>query len=206
VTAVDLAGTKLIIWRHGLTDWNAGERFQGQTDIPLNDRGLAQAQTAAGVLAGRKPDVIVSSDLLRASQTAAALSNVTGVTVTRDRRLRERAFGDWEGCTRAEIAERFPEVWQAWLHGEPLSGHGIESTEEIIKRSGEALSAAAESAPGGLIVAATHGGTSKLALTALLGWPDDVLSQICVLGNCHWMELHHYGSRGWRLMGHNLSA
>lgn len=202
---IDLAGTRLIILRHGNTDWNAGGRFQGQIDIPLNDLGLAQAEKAAARLAEREPDALVSSDLRRAAQTADALGQRLGLPVHRDARLRERSFGLWEGLSREEVAERYPAGWEAWRHGEPLVGDGIEATGDVVKRAGEALTAAAERAPGGLVVAATHGGTAKHALAALLGWSEEVLGTVTVLGNCHWTELINYAGRGWRLVGHNNS-
>ena len=66
--------TRLIIWRHGNTDWNAASRVQGQTDVPLNDLGREQAREAAPLLAALRPDAIVASDLSRAADTAAALA------------------------------------------------------------------------------------------------------------------------------------
>ena len=67
-----------MLWRHGQTQWNVEGRFQGQSDIPLDEAGEAQAQRAARLLAGLRPDLIVSSDLLRASATAAPLARLTG--------------------------------------------------------------------------------------------------------------------------------
>ena len=80
---------RLVIWRHGRTTWNAEHRFQGQSDVPLDAVGVEQARRAAVELAALKPSVIVSSDLQRARDTAAALAAVTGLEVNLDRRLRE---------------------------------------------------------------------------------------------------------------------
>lgn len=203
---IDLAGTRLIIWRHGNTDWNATERFQGQLDIPLNELGLAQAEAAAAKLAALHPDALVTSDLQRAAQTASALAGITGLTAHRDQRLRERHFGSWQGLTRAEIALAHPAGFEAWRHGEPLTVDGIEPIEELVKRSVEGMTAAAERAPGGIVVVASHGGTAKWAIGALLGWPEDVLTTISVLGNCHWAELVYYANRGWRMSAYNRSV
>ena len=106
--------TRLIIWRHGNTDWNAGDRVQGQSDSPLNARGRDQAAAAAPLLAALRPDAIVSSDLSRAADTAGALAAVTGLPVSFDARLRERHFGIWQGLTLDEIAERYPTEYAAW--------------------------------------------------------------------------------------------
>jgi glucosyl-3-phosphoglycerate phosphatase len=77
-----------VLWRHGQTIWNAESRFQGQTDIPLDDTGEAQAAGAASRLATLRPDAIFSSDLTRAASTAAPLARLTGLAVTLDKDLR----------------------------------------------------------------------------------------------------------------------
>jgi len=98
-----VTSTRLVLWRHGQTAWNAEGRIQGQHDAKLDDTGRAQAKVAARQLASRKPDLIVSSDLSRCSDTAAELAALTGLTPTYDVRLRERGFGDWQTLTRAEV-------------------------------------------------------------------------------------------------------
>ncbi|MEL0148250.1 MAG: histidine phosphatase family protein, partial [Actinomycetota bacterium] len=97
---------QIILWRHGRTSWNAERRFQGQSDIELDDEGRAQAERAAELLAYLEPDRIIASDLARAWATAQALSARTGVQVRADARLRETFAGEWEGLSRAELLER----------------------------------------------------------------------------------------------------
>src|SRR5260370_32298135 len=97
-------------WRPGRTTWNAERRFQGQSDIPLDETGQAQAERAARLLAALRPDLIVSSDLSRAASTAAPLARLTGLEVTLDKDLRERHGGCWEGLSDTEIRERYPEA------------------------------------------------------------------------------------------------
>jgi len=103
--------------------WNAERRFQGQSDIPLDEIGQAQAERAARLLAGLRPDMIVSSDLSRAASTAAWLARLTGLDVILDKDLRERHGGCWEGLTDAEIRERYPEAHATWTppDGEPTA-------------------------------------------------------------------------------------
>ena len=101
---------RLVFWRHGRTTWNAEQRFQGQTDIPLDDTGLAQAARAAKVLARLKPSLIVSSDLSRARATAQQLADLTEVAfadslMTRAGGLRARATSDDCTCRRTEQSE-----------------------------------------------------------------------------------------------------
>ncbi len=114
----------LVVWRHGQTAYNIERRFQGQSDVPLNDAGLRQAAEAARYLAVLRPSAIFSSDLSRASVTAAALARLTGLSVQLDKDLRERSGGSWEGLTEAEIRERFPAERATWTppDGEPRPG------------------------------------------------------------------------------------
>src|SRR4051812_21678086 len=126
--------TRLIVWRHGNTDWNAGQRVQGQTDVPLNDLGLQQAVDAAELLVRLRPDALVSSDLRRAADTVAALAVLTGLSVTYDERLRERFFGQWEGLTMTEVAETRPEEHARWTAGADVIGGDVETLDDLGKR------------------------------------------------------------------------
>lgn len=196
--------TRLIVWRHGNTDWNATGRVQGQVDVPLNDLGRDQARTAAPLLAALRPDVVVASDLRRAADTAAALAQLTGQPVRPDARLRERHFGQWQGLALTDAAARFPAEHARWRAGEPDPGAGIESLDDLGKRVGEALLAAAELVDGGTVVVATHGGAARQGVGHLLGWDHSVLRSVGSLANCHWTELRHNDVRGWHLRAHNV--
>ncbi|MEO3779027.1 histidine phosphatase family protein [Micromonospora sp. B11E3] len=196
--------TRLIVWRHGNTDWNAAGRVQGQTDVPLNDLGREQAAAAASVLAALRPDAIVASDLSRAADTAAALAALTGLPVRTDARLRERHFGRWQGLLLTEVAERHPEEYARWRAGDPDPGADVESLDDLGKRLGTALQDAADAAPGGTVVVATHGGGARQGCGYLLGWDRTVLRTIGSLSNCHWTELRHGGPQGWHLRAHNV--
>src|SRR3954447_23646292 len=107
----------MVIWRHGRTAWNREKRFQGITDVPLDEVGLAQAHLAAGCLGRLDPAFVVASDAERARETAEILSHRTGVWVAVDHRLREADIGTWEGLTRREVADRFPDEYDAWRAG-----------------------------------------------------------------------------------------
>lgn len=196
--------TRLIVWRHGNTDWNAGDRVQGQTDTELNDLGREQAKAAAQLLAALRPDAIVASDLRRAADTADALAALTGLPVRLDRRLRERHYGRWQGLTLSVIAERFPTEYARWRAGEQAPGCEVESLDDLGKRVGEALQEAAETTPGGTVVVCTHGGAARQGVGHLLGWGPAVLRGIVTLRNCHWSELRHDPVRGWQLTAHNV--
>jgi probable phosphoglycerate mutase len=199
--------TTLILWRHGNTEWNAELRIQGHTDVALSALGHAEAAQAAPLLAARSPEAIVASDLVRASDTAAALAELTSLPVRRDPRLRERFYGDWEGLTDAELAERFPDALARKRAGQHDLGHGIEPPADVMKRVGEALREIAETVnPGGTTVVATHGGSARYGMFELLGWPVERLGTVAVLANCHYTELRLHPVRGWTLHGHNLGV
>ena len=187
----------LVVWRHGLTSYNAEHRFQGQSDIPLNEVGRAQAAEAARYLAALRPSAIYSSDLSRASATAEALARLTGLPVHLDKDLRERSGGSWEGLTDTEIAERYPVERATWTppDGEPVAA--------VTDRASAALERIADGMPGGsLAVAVGHGAALGLAIAKLLGVPSDprVLGPF---GNCRWSVLSRRGTR-WRLLQHNV--
>jgi broad specificity phosphatase PhoE len=205
VTAGPLAPPvrRLLVWRHGRTEWNAHGRFQGQLDPPLDDEGRAQAaRTAphlAAVLHGQDV-VLVSSDLQRAVDTAGPLAALLGVPVQVDERLREHGLGSWEGLTRDEVAERHPGQYADWLAGRPVPGRGGEAQADVAAR---ALAAVAELPPAATAVLVTHGGTAGRLVEALLGLGLEHKRIFGPLGNCHWSELAFQAS-GWRLMRHNL--
>jgi glucosyl-3-phosphoglycerate phosphatase len=196
--------TTLILWRHGTTEWNAERRIQGHTDVALTELGHAQAAQAAPLLAARKPDAIVSSDLTRATDTAAPLAELTNLTVRRDSRLRERRYGDWEGLTAAEIADQFPAAAARQRAGEHDLGHGIEPPADVMKRVGEALREIADAAPGGTTVVVTHSGAARYGMFELLGWPMEQLRTMVALANCHYTELRLDPVRRWTLYAHNV--
>ena len=197
--------TRLIVWRHGNTDWNAGGRVQGQTDVPLNDLGRQQAVDAAELLVRLRPAAIVASDLRRASDTAAALAALTGLPVSYDERLRERSFGAWEGHTMAEVKATRPEEHARWQAGADVVGGDVETLSDLGKRVAEALLAAAELVPAGATVVVTsHGAAARQGIGHLVGWPLEQLRTMRALQNCHWVELTHDPVRGWQIAAYNV--
>jgi broad specificity phosphatase PhoE len=196
---------RLVLWRHGRTEWNAAGRFQGQLDPPLDEIGRRQADVAAPYVAAglpREDTVVVSSDLERAAATARALTGLLGMPVHLDKRLREHGMGSWEGLTRAEVADRFPEQYADWMAGRPVLGRGGEDPAAVAERAVEAL---AELPTAAAAVVVTHGGTAGRLIERLLGLGADHRRVVGPLGNCAWSELVVQGGH-WRLLRHNSSV
>jgi broad specificity phosphatase PhoE len=189
-----------VLWRHGQTAWNAEHRFQGQTDIPLDPTGEAQAEFAARRLATLRPAAIFSSDLSRAQQTAAALARLTGLTVAPDKDLRERFGGDWEGLSDAEIRERYPAERATW---NPPNG---EPTPVVADRVAGALSRIADSlVDDQLAVVVGHGAALRLGIERVLGLPADGPATLGSLVNCSWSVVERRDAH-WRLTEYNVVA
>jgi probable phosphoglycerate mutase len=207
-----------VLWRHGQTVWNAERRFQGQSDIPLDEVGQAQAERAARLLAALRPDLIVSSDLSRAAQTAAPLSRLTGLEVTLDKDLRERSGGCWEGLTDTEIRTRYPVEHASWTppDGEPsnlvadrVAGALLRVAEAVLARGDDPpRPPRAGSEPGfvtGLAVVVSHGAALRLGMSRLLGMPEELSGVLGPLSNCSWSVLGRRNGR-WRLVEHNAGT
>lgn len=189
-----------MLWRHGQTTWNAEHRFQGQTDIPLDETGVAQAGQAARHLAALRPAAIFSSDLIRAQRTAAALAERAGLPVTLDKDLRERTGGEWEGLTDAEIRERYPAERATW---NPPNG---EPTVIVADRVAGSLARIADSLDEGqLAVAVGHGAALRLGMERILGIGVDGLPTLGSLVNCSWSVLELRNGH-WRLNEYNVTA
>jgi broad specificity phosphatase PhoE len=192
---------RIILLRHGRTAWNAERRYQGQADPPLDEVGHAQAIESAALVAAMDPDLLVSSDLQRAEQTARRIASLTGLALTVDARLRERHLGHWQGLTRADVEARYPEEYADWLAGRDVTRRGGESRQEVAAR---ALSLLRELPEVELTVLVSHGATAMCLTAALLGLPQNP-SILGALANCHWTELRDLGD-GWTLRAHNAGA
>jgi probable phosphoglycerate mutase len=151
--------TRIFLLRHGQTAWNAETRIQGQLDIPLDATGLWQAERVALALQAEGIQMIVSSDLQRARQTAAPLAAAIGLDLQLDAALRERGFGHFEGSTYAEIEARWPEDTLRWRLREPDFGPGGgEPLQAFYARSVQAVQALAERHAGLTLAVVAHGG------------------------------------------------
>lgn len=161
----------LLLARHGETDWNREGRWQGATDIPLNDMGRSQAEDLAERLRPLAPFRAWSSDLARARETAAIAAARLGLDEPEVHAgLRERAYGDFEGLSREECASRYPAAWEAWLSGGLPDPPGSEPRSSAAARVAQALDAiAVASADGGRpVLVVSHGGVIRSFLRFVL--------------------------------------
>jgi broad specificity phosphatase PhoE len=197
---------RVVLLRHGRTEWNATGRFQGQLDSPLDVIGKAQAVEMAASVASMDPGAIVSSDLSRAMDTAAAVAAEMNASVVSDARLREIDLGAWQGLTRAEARAQFPAEYAGWQAGEDERRGGGETYAEVGARAATCVDEWLDKlGPGSTLLAVTHGGTARATIGTLLDLPPDTWWRLAPLGNCRWSLLGDIG-RGWRLEEHNAGS
>ncbi|HEX5908371.1 MAG TPA: histidine phosphatase family protein [Propionibacteriaceae bacterium] len=204
-----MTAARIIIWRHGRTEWNVVARFQGQADVPLDEVGYAQAARAAEVLAGYRPTGLYSSDLSRSYQTAAALAERTGLEITTDKRLREIHVGSWEGLVSKEIRAADPDLAGRLWAGEDVRRSPIgESPSEVAERMAEALTEIAEAAEDhSTVVVVTHGLAGRVGACRFVGLPFEHWRLFGGLSNCAWVSIdRHRSGAYWRIEGYNVTA
>jgi probable phosphoglycerate mutase len=211
---------RLVMLRHGQTEFNAGSRMQGQLDTELSELGRAQAIAAAGVLAKRQPVLIVSSDLRRAYDTAVALGERTGLRVQVDTRLRETHLGDWQGLTHDQVDAAAPGARLAWRNDAAWAPHGGESRVDVAARGlplvAELVAGEPEwgvDEPERPVVLVAHGGLIAALTAGLLGFPVANWPVLGGMGNASWVQLSGHSAEDagdedirWRLDVWNASA
>lgn len=178
--------TELWLVRHGQTDWNLEGRFQGQTDIPLNEEGISQARTLAAELNHEKQfDAVYSSDLKRAYRTAEIITQGKGLAIQVDTRLREVCQGEWEGMLFQDVVDSYRGEWDnRRTNPENTRPPGGESVAEVAARMMAAADQIACEYPRGRVLVVSHG----MALAALLCKSREIpISQVYshILKNAH---------------------
>jgi glucosyl-3-phosphoglycerate phosphatase len=192
--------------RHGQTEFNAANRMQGQLDTGLSELGREQAVAAVSVLAKLDPLLIVSSDLRRAYDTAAVLTERTGSPLVVDERLRETHLGDWQGMTHGEVDAAAPGARVAWRNDATWAPHGGESRVDVARRSLPLIAELVESQPDWgadepdrPVVLVAHGGLIAALTARLLGLPVDNWPVLGGMGNASWAQLSGHSARAARL-------
>ncbi|MGQ0483125.1 MAG: histidine phosphatase family protein [Pseudonocardia sp.] len=205
--------TRLVLVRHGETDFNAAGRMQGHLDSQLTDRGLAQIQTAAPLLATYQPARLLSSDLTRAARTAEGVGEFCELPVKFDPRLRETHLGDWQGLTAAEVESGWPGAMRVWRGDATWAPPGGESRVDVATRVSPVVEELIEELAddplrdedpvADTVLLFTHGGLIASLTCALMGLPPAGWMALMGPGNCRWTVLRRRAGH-WRLHGHNV--
>lgn len=161
----------LFIVRHGESEWNHARRIQGHLDSPLSKHGRQQAKLLGKLLPG-KLDVVLSSDLSRALQTAELSTGLPRENISITPHLREIGFGNWEGMSPEEVKEKYPEDWEQFRR-DPINGRPsyAESTASLSDRVNQLLESLHRQYPGRKAACYTHGGVVRMLLINILGLP-----------------------------------
>ena len=204
---------RLILLRHGQTDYNVDGRMQGHLDSHLTDAGHEQAAEAAPVLASLAPDRLVSSDLRRAVDTAEVVGAACGLPVKFDPRLRETHLGYWQGRTVAEIERDYPGAIATWRSDPAWAPPEGESRIDVVRAVPPGRRGA------GRRVRRLRRGRrrpccSSRTAASSPGWSAGLLDAAAVglavvrgLGNCRWAALARRDDHPrWRLAGYNVGA
>jgi ribonuclease H / adenosylcobalamin/alpha-ribazole phosphatase len=170
--------TITLLLRHGQTPMSVQKRYAGRSDVPLTDVGVQQAAAAAKRLASAGPgalDVIVTSPLLRAVQTAGEVAAVTGAPVVTDDGFAEADFGAWDGLTFAEVRERWPAEVTAWLADPQIAPPGGESFTDVCSRVTRALHRMLADRERERVLIVSHVTPIKTLVASALGAPPSAL-------------------------------
>lgn len=181
--------TRLILIRHGETNWNTEGRWQGQADVPLNATGWIQAQQITHSLESADITVIYSSDLQRARQTAQVLADSTGLPLNLDSRLREIHQGEWQGLLFSEIQARYAQAYQD-RRRDPLkfASPGGEPVAHVRERVLAAAQEIIRQHPDATVAVVSHGFVLAVLIAHLRGLPYDQVWDL-ILGNGQWVVM-----------------
>lgn len=161
--------TEIILVRHGQTAWNVTEVFRGRIDIELDETGMKQAELLAEYLSHRKLEVVYSSPLRRAAQTAEAIARHHGLTMEITPGLNDIDFGEWQGLSHEEVRIKYSELYSAWM----TTPHRLrlpsgESLDEVRQRAVALVNEVVEKHEGAIVLV-SHRVANKLLICALLG-------------------------------------
>lgn len=164
--------TRILLARHGETEWNAIRRVQGWTDIPLSAKGQAQAEALAERLSHIPLTAVYSSDLSRAAQTAAPAAARQGLAVQTAPELREKGFGAWEGLTQADLERDYPDLWHRYHVARDLDAliPGGETWPQVQERLSAVLHSilAVHRGPEETVLLVGHGGSGRMVILEAL--------------------------------------
>ena len=196
--------SRLVLWRHGETDYNATGRMQGHLDSELTQIGWNQARFAVPALARFDPEIVVASDLRRAMDTATVFTEASSIPLRIDKRLRETNLGQWQGRTSEEVEVTWPGALRQWRADATWAPPDGETRVEVAARAAELVAELDEEFDNTVLLCA-HGGLITGLTAALLDLPHPTWAQLSGMGNCHWTVLARRpdGDGRWRLMVYN---
>lgn len=190
---------RLLLVRHGQTEYNLVGRMQGQLDTPLSEVGRGQAVQVARELSGWPIGTVVSSDLTRAVDTARAITEVSGLGFSTDPRLRETDLGEWAGRAHEDVDADFPGARAHWRLNPTWAPPGGETRLEVSARAArvvDELMGSSAWASGAVLIVA-HGGTISALTGRLLDVPVGHYPMFGGLGNTRWSQLVARPEEGW---------
>jgi broad specificity phosphatase PhoE len=161
--------TTILLLRHAETDWNREQRWQGLTDLSLNEHGREQATALAERLEAVPFSAVYASDLRRAHETALVVAERKGLTVTPLRELREVDVGSWTGLSQDEVKSRFPDGYEQMRTRTGRGWDAGETYAEMVRRVLEALRSIAHEHPGETVLVVTHSGPIRAVRAHALG-------------------------------------
>lgn len=202
---------RLVMVRHGQTDFNAEGRMQGHLDSHLTELGLAQIRRAAPALARYDPVRLISSDLSRAARTAEEIGQLCGLPVKLDCRLRETHLGSWQGLTPAQVERDWPGALATWRSDPTWAPPGGESRVSVAARAlplVRELEKEFDADPPATVLLCAHGGLIAALTCALLGLVPANWMVLGGLGNGCWATVQRRSqpNSGWRLTGFNVGV
>jgi broad specificity phosphatase PhoE len=187
-----LAG-RVVLIRHGESEWNAVGRWQGHSDVGLSPLGRRQAAATAAFVARHEPDVrmVVSSDLERVTETAEPAARALGLELKIDRRLREIDVGWWSGLTTEQIKARDPEAFAAYRDGRDVPRGGAETETQLRSRVTAAVDDLRAQCDDGTLLIFSHGGPVRALVGETLGMSVTAQRALGGPANCSRTVLAH---------------
>lgn len=164
--------TRILLIRHGETEWNAGDRFRGRADVDLNEKGVLQAKLLAGYLADTEIEAVYSSPLVRARRTAEGIAGNHELKVHIEHDLIDCDFGEWQGMSRSEVQDIYGKLHIKWTTSpEKVKIPGGESLEDVRERASRVIRKLI-SLHSGTVVLVSHRVVLKVMICMLLGLDD----------------------------------
>ena len=161
---------EMILVRHGETDWNAAEVFRGRADVALNEAGLRQAELLGEYLSGGKIDVVFSSPLKRAVETAREIAGHHALKIESVPGLVDFDYGEWQGLSHQEVRDQYPELYAAWTdHPERIGMPAGETLEDVRNRAVAVVEGIVGRFEKGRVALVSHRVVHKVLICALLG-------------------------------------